>query len=392
MKVKYNYALKYLMQQKEFSMISKKICLSILASVFLVACNTNISQDIVKNYQDALNADLEKTFKEDFKQAGIDIDFKPFSCEASKELISCKSPKWSFHSTHQSFGVNIENIELKSSEYYDGKPIGLISYKEYYEKIFKKNNKGINELKFELSFDEAAGEQIKTKIAENISDEKLKAYLYEFTKDKFLVEMSQNHNKAKENILGEFIYKIANQRDTNIHWSMDYSFNTQLFDALDNNNIKFNTQSLTTDEAGLDALLNDEYYSYGMSEPLLKLIKEATKGVYFHNNILNIKLDTQSLFKEHIEELKTKLQGDVHPQFKAMFDKLLLVIDDATQNPLYELDLEIKFKDSIPLAEYTNSFFEAIEKVSLNKQDFTNESKHFAVLFLLGAGSMLGGF
>ncbi|MGH2328043.1 JlpA family lipoprotein adhesin [Campylobacter taeniopygiae] len=331
--------------------------------VFFVACSNNsLDQSIVKKYENALNTQIKEeqnSSKEFFK-------FNDFKCQNDGSFIKCMSPNLEvFNPENHKKIFGIENVEYKFNGIYTGDKKGPISFRELLNFLFSKNEKLQDEITFKnlkLS-DEAISELDKINLNRN---QKINDYLKELISNPFTISfknLNTKKNDENNNYLSNINIQSNDQLNLNLSANIDYKL--KLLDMLDSYGFKYDIDSISiknVDENNTNKIDPDSTLS------------QILENITIHDTKLTFSLDTKEIFKDYIEMansmLKIAKENSKDEKQTLVIDKALKALEKITQNPTYKLDIEVFFKD-IPLNTYSKEKEKAIEKLTINGEDFT---------------------
>lgn len=366
------------------------LALSTLSLVFFIACSNNEpSEKIVQKYEDVLNTGLKQKI---FNTNKVDINFSPFICKADEGYILCDSQGLSLRNKESNQEIlNIAKLELRTNEYYSGDAAGLISFKDYYDDILKKNKKIESTL---LIKGFKLGEMVKADVQNRIhliNDANIKQFFNKFTDDEYNFEIYDTFEKESDELESQGYFSFNNARNTlNFKLNIDpIRYNSNFFQAFDSRNLKFDTNTSSIDGKAIEKLLNSEN-DYNTSDEFEDFALDLMKGIKLSGFNLDFSLDTENLFEGYVNEAKDALQTNNNPKLASLTQKALTTLNDIIKNPVYKINLAVKLKSDTILTDYSKIGLDGIEKITLNGQDFTTEFKErvpMIVFMLLATGS-----
>lgn len=363
--------------------MKKSIALTLGAIFFFSACSNSLDKTTVAKYEERLNAQINETLKDFQQDMGVKIEISNFSCEGDGMFLKCSSPNFSVFAkdstqTEQKL-FEAKNLEIYSNEIYTGEEQGLISLKDYYDNLLSKNKN----LKTNFTLEGfKLGEKVVSDIATSLSqsEPKIKDYISKLSSGVFTISFENSLFMKNSDYNNNFNMKINNQ-DLNFDMNLNFDYKQSLLDFFEKAGIKYNTQTYAIDEKAVEELLDQQ----GFAQPI-------QESVTLNNFKINSSLDTQGVFENYItiakgglEALKIQSQNE---EQTLLIDKALLALNEITKDTVYKLDLEAKFKP-IALSDYPKEGINAVEKLTVNNQDFTETLK---ILFgFMMIPIMLGG-
>ncbi len=330
--------------------MKKSIALTLGTIFFFSACSNSLDKTTVAKYEERLNTQINETLKDFQQDMGVRIEISNFSCKGDGMFLRCSSPNFNVFAkdntqTEQKL-IEAKNLEIYSNEIYTGEEQGLISLKDYYDNLLSKNKN----LKTSFTLEGfKLGEKVISDINASLSqsDPKIQDYLAKLSSGVFTLSF--------ENSL------FVKNSDYNNNLNFDYK--QSLLDFFEKAGIKYNTQTYAIDEKAVEELLDQQ----GFAQPI-------QESVILNNFKINSSLDTQGVFENYItiakgglEALKIQSQNE---EQTLLIDKALLALNEITKDEVYKLDLEAKFKP-IALSDYPKEGINAVEKLTVNNQDFT---------------------
>lgn len=358
----------------------KKYILFVLNVLIFYGCEGNeIPQDLVKKYETAVNAELRKQVNlVNNEYNDVMLKIPDFKCGVDGSFVKCISNDATF-SAGGSELFRVKNIELRSNEIYRGENKGLISIKEYYDELFKNNEKLEISLYIEgFKLSDKAIEiisEIVSKDATNlpngidelvlelIGDEyNLRGVVYTtFSDGEFRFDASQKlYSTTKPNSLG---------------FGGSATLKEAVFDALEKDTgVKFDTQTLSINKDFKDKL--DSQFD-------LYFQKFSAFGKEFgsiNDTKLDVSLDTKNVFKPYVDMIKGYLSvlrdQDKDEKDAPLTTDVLSLLDDITKTPIYKFNVEVKFQNTL---DYKKKDLESIQKITINGRDFTDTFKKLVV-------------
>lgn len=366
----------------------KKYLLLSLSTLVLCSCADNkISQELVQKYETRINTELKDQINIlNQEYDGINIQIPNFKCDADNNFIKCVSNNITFSAQGQEL-FNIKSLQFRSNEVYKGKDEGLISIKKYYDELFKNNKK------LETSFS-IKGFKLSKEISQNIlenatmisNDENMINFLTEFVQDEYNLDGVSYTTSSNGELKFEGSEKFYNAKNsTTLSLDGSVSIKELMFDVLEKEmNAKFDTQTLNFDKNFTDKL-NNQF------DLLLPKLADIGKEFGSINDIkFNISLDTKNAFEPYVTMAKGYLgmqKSQSKDEKEALIaDKALSVLEDITKNPVYKLNIEAKFKNTL-LKDYQKEGAEVVQKFTINGKDFTEILKDFTGNFIPEFGS-----
>ncbi len=348
--------------------------------VLFAACSNGVKDETVKTFQHTINSEFDKMTKE-INNSQLQIDFSPFTCKADKEFIFCENQGISFINKEENLSViKIKNIQLRTNEYYDGEEKGFISLKQFWDNVFQRDKKV--ETHF-LAKGISTSQQYNTQIKEDLEkdllssnvDPKIIDYLKKFVDDESNYEFSSLATKNENSITANTNFKIYNSRNS-FKIDMDIknaTINPNIFKVFDDANITFNTQTQNINNESFDKILSN-------SDKAMTFISNLLGHISLDTTNINIELDTENLFDGYVNMAKGYLQTLSEPNLTPLKERTLNAIDYGTKDKNYKLELQVQFKKDLLLKDYKD--INALEKITLNGQDFTKEFKEQFVPFI----------
>ncbi|WP_170999725.1 JlpA family lipoprotein adhesin [Campylobacter aviculae] len=341
----------------------KKYIVLFLSVIFFFACNDNsLDKNIAKKYKNNLNSQIQDTLKDMQEEFEIKIEFHDFQCQSNDNFVKCTSPNLEIFSKNNKKLLKIKSIELSSNEVYTGDKKGLISIKDLQEFLFSKNKQLQSKITFkDLKLSNEMIDEIK-KIPLN-KNPKINNYLYELAANPYTISF-ENLNSEKDNSHYNDILNISIQNNNKLDFNLNLNiaYKSKLLDILDSIGLKYNTDSLSTEEISD----NNTDLNFAFSQ--------IQENIIIQNIKLASSLDTKGVFENYIEVAKSMLNLSKEQSQKEdqvlIFDKTLKTFEKITQNPIYKLDIEMFFKN-ISLDAYSQEKEKAIEKLTINGEDFT---------------------
>lgn len=362
--------------------MKKSILLALSASVlvFFIACSNNgPSEKIVQKYEVSLNTSLKQeiqtTLGNDTDK--VDITFSPFVCKADSGFILCNSQNLSLRDKESNKEMlSIAKLEIRTNEYYSGDATGLISFKDYVDDVLKKNKKAESTLSIKgVKLGEAVKAAMQNDIR-SISDTNIEQFLNKFTEDEYNFEFYNTYEKEADELKSQGYFSFNNARNTlNYKLSIDpIRFNSNFYQALDSRNLKFNTDTYDINQEALNKLIESQN-DYNTPNKLNDFILDFTKGIKLSGFNMDFSIDTENLFEGYVNMAKGLLQTNDNPKFGSLTQKTLAALDDITKNPIYKINLAVKLKGDVIVADYDKIGLDSVENITLNGQDFTKEFK-----------------
>lgn len=368
---------------KEESM--KKYILFGLSALVLYGCGENkISQDLVKRYETTINAKLkEQVGFINEKYNGVSLEIPDFKCGADDSFIKCVSNDIKLTEKETEF-LNIRSVEFRSNEVYRGENKGLISVKEYYERLFKDNKE------LETSFN-VEGVRFSEKVIENVSKDTaslpndIRALILEFVADEY--GLSGTAHTASSN--GELKYDIS-QKLYNTKNSIDLDYEGSLnvkesvFVALEEEmGAKFDTQTLSFNKDFTDKLSSQ-------FDLFLPRFTDLGKNFISLNHArLNLSLNTQNVFEPYINIAKgylgTQKNQNRDQKEALLISEILGLLEDIAKDPVYKVNVKARFKNVL-LKDYPEEGLELIQELTINGKDFTDTFKELT--FMIGGAGL----
>lgn len=358
--------------------MKKNLALLGAFALFFSACSSEISDEVVKKYEQSLNEVVKKQLKEFTTSEEIEVKLKDFTCKADKAHIECNSPDFSLNSSGTPI-FSAKNIKLRSNEIYtENNASGLISYKDYYAHLFSKNDKLETSVNLEsLKLSDESIKQVENNSKALINDEKIAKLMQELSQDNYNVAFNLLTTKDGGNVNYNYSYKIGNDKENFISASLEGGIKEEVFKALDELEIKFDTDKLIVNEKSLVNFNNDSS----------KSIEAILKQSMVKNFKLDINLQTKDAFVPYINMAKSSLEvlqnQNTNEEQSLLYSKTLELINDISKNPLYKLNLALDFKD-IPLSEFNTLKESGVEKITINGKDFSDILKTINQLSQIG--------
>ncbi|EIA96078.1 JlpA family lipoprotein adhesin [Campylobacter coli] len=345
--------------------MKKSIALTLGTIFFFSACSNSLDKTTVAKYEERLNTQINETLKDFQQDMGVTIEISNFSCKGDGMFLRCSSPNFNVFAkdntqTEQKL-IEAKNLEIYSNEIYTGEEQGLISLKDYYDNLLSKNKN----LKTSFTLEGfKLGEKVISDINASLSqsDPKIQDYLAKLSSGVFTLSFENSLFVKNSDYNNNFNMKINNQ-DLNFDMNLNFDYKQSLLDFFEKAGIKYNTQTYAIDEKAVEELLDQQ----GFAQPI-------QESVILNNFKINSSLDTQGVFENYItiakgglEALKIQSQNE---EQTLLIDKALLALNEITKDEVYKLDLEAKFKP-IALSDYPKEGINAVEKLTVNNQDFT---------------------
>lgn len=359
----------------------KKSLISLAAFIFLSACSNQLDSSLVSKYENQLNTSLKQSFEELSQEIGTKVEFANFHCQADGSFIECKSQGFSVFDRADERGKKVLETDeqvLRTNEIYQNKDntLELISLKEYYNDLFKTNKEIQGSIVFKnIRLTKEKAEEMKQTLR-FISDEKMKNYVNKLINDSYSMSFEYSGVLEKQRYNYDVNTKFYNS-NSNINAVIKLSMKEGFLDFLDSKGIKFNTHTLNIDEKAIK-----EFVEKMQNEPNVEsdVINAFQENIIINDLSLETSLDTENVFESYMLMARGWLEmmkNESSNEKQAVLDKMLSLLNDISKNPIYKLDVNVKLKD-IPIAEYERENVKVIEKLTINKQDFTEILKEFS--------------
>lgn len=369
--------------------MKKSILLALSASVlvFFIACSNNEpSEKIVQKYEVFLNTSVKQEIQTSLGDDTdkVDITFSPFVCKADSGFILCNSQNLSLRDKESNKEMlSIAKLEIRANDYYSGDATGLISFKDYVDDVLKKNKKAESTFSMKgIKLGEAVKADMQNGIR-SIGDTNIEQFLNKLTEDEYNFEFYNTYEKEADELKSQGYFSFNNARNT-LNYKLSVNpirFNSNFYQALDSVDLKFNTDTYDVNRDALNKLLESQN-DYNTPNKLKDFGLNFAKGMKLSGFNMDFSIDTENLFEGYVNMAKGLLQTNDNPQISSLTQKALVALNDITKNPVYKINLAVKLKDDVIVADYDKIGLDSVENITLNGQDFTKEFKEQIVPYL----------